>query len=146
MGVAEHLRDLGELLAEHRRDDLELLVDVLGVGLGEDRADRGGDHLGVALRDDREHVAHEVDPAALPGGADEHRGDRGLQPGVGIGDDQLDPAEAAGLQPRRNAVQNAPSSESPTSKPRTSRRPSAVTPVATTTAWDTTRRLTRALQ
>ena len=66
--------------------------------------------------------------------------------GVGVGDDQLHPAEAAGLQRAQDAVQNAPSSESPTSKPSTSRRPSAVTPVAITTAWDTTRRFTLALQ
>ena len=56
------------------------------------------------------------------------------------------PASPRAFRPRRNAVQNAPSSLSPTSNPRTSRRPSAVTPVAITTAWDTTRRLTRALQ
>ncbi len=31
-------------------------------------------------------------------------------------------------------------------EPRTSRRPSAATPVTTTTAWDTTRYLTRAVQ
>jgi hypothetical protein len=40
---------------------------------------------------------------------------------------------------RRKAVQNAPSSLSPTSNPSTSRCPSAATPVATTTAWETTR-------
>lgn len=34
---------------------------------------------------------------------------------------------------------NAPSSESPTANPSTSRHPSARTPVAITTAWDTTR-------
>jgi hypothetical protein len=56
------------------------------------------------------------------------------------------PASPRAFRPRRNAVQNAPSSESPTSNPRTSLRPSAVTPVAITTAWDTTLRLTRALQ
>ena len=71
---------------------------MLGVGLGEDGADRGRGHLGVALGHHRQHVAHEVHPAALPGGADQHRGDGGLQPGVGIGDDQLGPAQAAGLQ------------------------------------------------
>ena len=49
------------------------------------------------------------------------------------------PSKPRALNERRNAVQNAPSSESPTSKPRTSQRPSAVTPVAITTAWDTTR-------
>ncbi len=51
-----------------------------------------------------------------------------------------------GTLDRKNAVQNAPSSESPTSKPSTSRRPSAATPVAVSTACDTTRRCTRALQ
>jgi hypothetical protein len=35
--VAEHLLDLGQLLAEHGGDDLELLVDVLSIGLGEDQ-------------------------------------------------------------------------------------------------------------
>ena len=56
------------------------------------------------------------------------------------------PLSPRAFDDRRNAVQNAPSSESPTSNPRTSRRPSAVTPVAITTAWDTTRRSTLALQ
>jgi hypothetical protein len=37
-------------------------VHVVGVGLGEDGADGGGDHLGVALWDAGEHVAHEVGP------------------------------------------------------------------------------------
>ena len=38
----------------------------------------------------------------------------------------------------RKPRQNTSSSLSPTSKPRTSRRPSVLTPVATTTALDTT--------
>jgi hypothetical protein len=59
-GVAEHRLDLRELAAEHAGDDVELGVHVLGVGLGEDRADRRGDHLGVAFRHAGEHVAHEV--------------------------------------------------------------------------------------
>ena len=98
LGAAQHLLDLGQLLAEHRGDHLELLVDVLGVGLGEDRADRRGDHLRVALGHHGEDVAHEVHPAPLPGGPEQHRADRGLQAGVGVGDDQLDPAQPAGLQ------------------------------------------------
>jgi hypothetical protein len=56
------------------------------------------------------------------------------------------PVRPRALSERRNAVQNAPSSLSPTAKPSTSRQPSPRTPVATTTAWDTTRRFTRALQ
>jgi hypothetical protein len=49
------------------------------------------------------------------------------------------PARPRARSERRNAVHNAPSSLSPTSNPRTSRCPSAATPVATTTAWETTR-------
>ena len=56
------------------------------------------------------------------------------------------PARPRDFSERRNAVQNAPSSLSPTSNPSTSRCPSAATPVATTTAWETTRWFTRALQ
>ena len=44
-GVAQHRFDLGELPSEHGGDDVELFADVRGVGLGEDGADRGGDHL-----------------------------------------------------------------------------------------------------
>ena len=89
---------LGNCRPSMRGDDVELLADVLGVGLGEDRADRGGDHLGRALGDRGQDVAQEVDPAPLPGRADHHRADRGLQPGVGVGDHQLRPGQAAGLQ------------------------------------------------
>jgi hypothetical protein len=38
----------------------------------------------VALRHDREHVAHEVDAAPLPASADQHRPDGGFQAGVRI--------------------------------------------------------------
>ena len=48
------------------------------------------------------------------------------------------PARPRFFRPVRNARQNISSSLSPTSRPRISRRPSAVTPVATTTALDTT--------
>jgi hypothetical protein len=87
-----------------------------------------------------------VDPATLPAGADQHRSDRGLEALVGVGDDQLDPAQAAGPQgaqecgPKR-AVLGIADLEA-----RALRRPSLVTPVAITTACDTTRWLTRALQ
>jgi len=55
------------------------------------------------------------------------------------------PLTPRALSERRNAVQNAPFSESPTATPGTSRWLSAATRVVMTTAWETTRRLTRAL-
>ena len=42
-----------------------------------------------------EHVAHEMDPAPLPGRADQHLGDRGPQPVVGVGDHQAHPSQAS---------------------------------------------------
>jgi hypothetical protein len=42
-----------------------------------------------------QHVAHEVDPAALPRSAEHHRLDRTLEAGVLIGDHQLHPAQAS---------------------------------------------------
>jgi len=79
-------------------DHPELFTDVSGIGLGEDRAGRRGHHLGVALRDLREDVAQEVHPAPLPGRAEQDCGDGLFEPGVGIGDDQLYPAEPTRLQ------------------------------------------------
>ena len=48
-------------------------LDVGRVGLGEDRADHGRDHLLLVLWHLHEHVAHEVDPTALPGEPGEDR-------------------------------------------------------------------------
>ena len=39
-----------------------------------------------------------MDLAALPAGAGEHSWDRGLQPGVSVGDDEAHPAEATVLE------------------------------------------------
>ena len=44
-----------------------------------------------------EHVAHEVDAATLPGGA-EHLGDGGLDAFMGIGDDELDATQPPARQ------------------------------------------------
>jgi hypothetical protein len=79
-----------------------------------------------------------MDPAALHPGADEHRVHGLPQAQVRIRDHQPHPCQAAGLQRAQERGQNAPASLSPTSTPSTSRRPVAVTPTATTTAWETT--------
>ena len=56
------------------------------VGLGVDRAHGRGDHVLVSVVDRGEHVAGQVDLAALPRRAGEHAGDRRLQAGVRVGD------------------------------------------------------------
>jgi len=64
------------------------------VGLHEGLTDRGCHHGVLAARHVSERVAHEVDPAALPGGADD-AGDGRLQPLVRVRDRQLHALEAA---------------------------------------------------
>ena len=86
-------------LACERVDDLGVLgADRGGVGLLEDGADQGGDPRLGGLGHPGEQVALVVGPAALPGGAGQHGGDRVHQAGVGVGGDQLHAGQAAGDQ------------------------------------------------
>jgi hypothetical protein len=79
-------------------DDLaEPLAGLRLRGSGEDAADGTGDQRLLGAADVAEHVPVEVDGAALPRTA-EHLGDGGLEAGVGVGDHQLDPLQAAGAQ------------------------------------------------
>ena len=80
----------------------------------------------------------EVDPTALPGRAQHHRGDGAFEALMGVGDDQAHAGQAPRAQAAQEGGPNAPDSESPTARPRTSRSPLLLTPVATTTASDTT--------
>ena len=91
----QHRRHDREAGLELGGDLVELLADGRGIGLGEDRADRGEDHLGAPFRDPGQDVPEEVDPAALPRRAEEDRRDRGLQALVGVADDEPDADEAS---------------------------------------------------
>jgi hypothetical protein len=73
--IGEHRGDVGELAGEHGHDPVELFVDSPGVGLSEDRADGGGDHLSVGSGHPGQHVAHEMGTTPLPGGAEHDGGD-----------------------------------------------------------------------
>ena len=75
-------------------DVTPLLAGGGGIVLSEGGADPGGDDATLGLAGVGQGVAHEMDATALPGGA-KHFGDGGLQPLMGIGDDQPDPAQAA---------------------------------------------------
>jgi hypothetical protein len=85
-------------------------------------------------------------PAALPGGAEHHRADGLFESGVGVGDDQLHPAQPSGFEaaqergPKR-AVFGVADVEAEDLAAAV-----AGDPVAITTAWETTRWFTRALQ
>jgi hypothetical protein len=127
-------------------DDVELVVDVSGVRLGEDGPDGRGDHLGRALGDLGEDVSEEVDPAALDSRAGHDRLDCLAQAKVGVGDHQLHPGQAAGLE--RAEERGPEGAVLAGTHGEAENFAAAVTahPGRDPTAWETTRRLTRALQ
>jgi hypothetical protein len=94
--------------------------------------------VGVGLGHQREQVAGEVHPAPLVSGALEGPLQGRDEAGVLVGDHQPHSTESALLQVGEERSPEHLVSESPTSRPRTSRPPSAVIPVATTIAIDTT--------
>lgn len=67
------------------------------VGLDERLSDRGGDHGVLALGNVGQRIAHGMHPASLPCRA-EHAHKSGLQPFMGIRDDELDPGQAPAHQ------------------------------------------------
>ena len=77
-----------------------------------------------------EQVAQVVGTAALPGRPGQRGADRGDQPGWASEMTSCTPDRPRATSPRRNASQPAPSSAEATSRPRISRCPSALTPVA----------------
>ena len=97
-GIMEHRGDFGMGALQHPGDFVELGLDVLRVGLGEDGADDGGDHVLTGTRDDGENISNEMDPTALPRSALEHRANGLLQAGVSVGDDELDTVQPPGFQ------------------------------------------------
>src|SRR3984957_6503577 len=98
--------------------------------LCEDGADKGGGDPAAIAPGMCEQVAHEVNPAVLPGGV-QYACDGGLQPFMGVGDHQLDAAQPATGQRAKELRPERFGSEQPTAMPRTSRRPSSLTPIAT---------------
>ena len=96
--------DLGKRRGELVADLVPRCVDGLRVGLGEDRAEHRGDHVGVGLGDVRQEVAGEVDPAPLVRGALEGPLERLHEAGVLIGDDQLHTAQAALFEAEQEAA------------------------------------------
>jgi len=138
LGFIHHPGELGDLRPDLVSDEAPLPFGRLGVVLSEGGGDEGGDDAATLAAGMGEHIAHEVDPATLPGRA-EHLGDRRLDAFVSIGDDQLDPCRPRRVSFLRKVVQKGSASDGPISSPRTSRRPSLLTPTATITATETMR-------
>jgi hypothetical protein len=138
LGIAEHLSDAGVAGGQGLGDVVELGADGAGCAHGEDRADPGRDHLALALGDLGEHVAHEVDRQRCQAAPCKTAATAATRPLLGIGDDQLDTAQATAAQVAEELgpeLLGLSVSLSPTWQPSTSRCPSAETPVAITTAW-----------
>ena len=89
---------LGNDVASWSRTSSQVALTAAGVGLGEDRAEHGGDHVAVRLRDVGEQVAGEVDPAPLMPGALEAPLERRDQTGVLVADHQPDTGQATPLR------------------------------------------------
>jgi hypothetical protein len=85
-------------------------------------------------------------PAPLPTGALEHRGHRGDQPAVGVGDDQLHAGQAAVPQRAEELGPERLGLTVPDRVPEHLAPAVGGDPVATTTARETTRPSTRTLQ
>ena len=98
LGVEQHGRHLGELALQGLGHFAQLAAHVTRVGLGEDRADGGRHHRALSLHHPRQDVAHEVHPAALPGGAQQDLADRGLEARVVATDHERDAVEAPSAQ------------------------------------------------
>src|SRR5512144_492582 len=69
-------------------------IDSIGIILGEGGGDEGRNHAATTLAGMGRRIAHEMNPASLPSGV-QYFGDGGLQAFMGVGDHQLDPAQAA---------------------------------------------------
>src|SRR5699024_2775572 len=89
-GGVEHVRDVGVRGAQTGGDLLVLGDHPFGAGLSEHGRDHRVDWLRVGRSELLSDVTGEVDPAALPAGAGQDRGHRGLDPGMGIRDHQGD--------------------------------------------------------
>ena len=138
LGPLHQCGGLVETLGEHVRHVVPLGGDLFGAHLGEDRAERGRDHLLVPLGDVGQQVAGEVNPAALVAAPWKQRRMAATRPACWSEITSRTPDSPRRLSDRKNSRQKASSSESPISMPSISRRPSSATPVATTTALDVT--------
>ena len=100
--------------------------------------DERSDHLGKPARNVRDNVAQQVDMEALPVRFLDGLANGYLQAPLRVGDDEVHAAMSVSFRPVRIAVQDTSSCSVPTSAPRLSRPPSAVTPVAIITAREAT--------
>ena len=109
-------------------DDLTKPSSCLAGSGGKDPADGARHQRLLGPADMAEHVAQEVDGAALPRAA-QHLGDRGLEASVGVRDAQPDPVQPAGAQAAEELAPEAFGlGLADTSRPTTSRRPLWCTP------------------
>ena len=143
LAVIHQRRKLGPAPAELISNMPPGLMCHLGIALQESLADRGGDHGVLTFRHVGQGVAHPMNPAALPSGA-EHASDREAQAVMSIRDHQLDTLETAldqALQKGRPASTGSggSASEGPMPRPTISRRPSVLTATAIIAAAETMR-------
>jgi predicted thioesterase len=138
LGLVQKGCELWQLGAELVGDLPPLRPGGLGIVLRKRSGDEGGDDTSAALAGMSQRIAHEVHAAPLPGGV-EDLADGGLDALMGVGDNQLDAAQFRGGQLAQERRPERLGLEGPMSMPRTSRRPSLLTPTPTITATETIR-------
>jgi hypothetical protein len=110
----------------------------LGVRLGDNRPDERSDHPGLLAGDVREDVGQQVDAAALPGRSLHRPANGRLQAPVRVGDHEIHTSKTAVLQAGEEAGPEQGVLGVPDVDAEDLTDPSAVTPVAMTTARETT--------
>lgn len=96
LGREQGLGGLGKRRRQPFDDRAQLGVGRGGVGLSEDRPAERRDHGLGGLGHVGQDVPQDVHPTALPGRAEERRGDGLAQADVGVGGDEHDARQAAG--------------------------------------------------
>lgn len=123
------LGDLRQLPAQCLQNPIALSLNRFRVRLVVDRVQQGLHPRPGRLWSVGHQIHRVVGAAALQGRTQQRRTDRRDQPSVGIRGDQLHPGQPAGHQVAERQQPAGPSSVV-TVMPRTSRKPSALTPVA----------------
>jgi hypothetical protein len=127
-----------ELLAQHLCDPLPVGAHLCR-GLDHERCFHGGcHHVLASLGHVAEQVAQEVHPVPLSATALEHALDRCCHVQVASEISRCVPSMSLSLSEPRSWRQKSAAALSPTAMPSTSGQPRVLTPIATTTALDTT--------
>ena len=138
LGLEHELISLEEALSKGAGQVIPALHQPSGVLLDEHRAQSSGDHALVGFWDPLQQVSGEMKPEALPATALKHLHMALIRPTWASLTTSLTPVRPGSLREPMKVFQKPSLSLSPTCRPSSSRRPSALTPMAITAALEQT--------